>query len=378
MSVAEESADLRRTPLYQAHADLGAKFVPFGGWEMPVLYSGVIEEHHCVRQHVGLFDVSHMGEIFVSGEQALEYLQHVTSNDVSKLVPGRAHYSLFVRPGGGIVDDIIVYCLTKDNFLICVNASNTDKDFAWMLEHLIDGVKIENRSADYAQIAVQGPRAQDLMSRLFASEDFSIDAWRPFSHRCLVWMSNQTEVPTIVARTGYTGEDGFEVFLPESAASAFWSALLVEGQDLGVKPIGLGARDTLRLEASYPLYGHELNDDWNALSCGVGWVVKFGKGDFIGREALLMEQEKGLSQKLTGFSVDGRGIVRDGAEIFSSDGKKVGVVTSGTMTPTLGKAVGMMMVDIACAEPGLSLTASVRGKDVPIRVEQLPLYSRKK
>lgn len=334
---------LKRTPLFDSHLQLGAKMVPFAGYEMPVQYpSGLIEEHNAVRTGVGIFDVSHMGEIFVSGDSALSFLQRVACNDVSKLEIGKAQYSALLNEDGGVIDDIIVYKLGDKRYLLCVNASNTEKDFEWLKEQNREKVEIDNQSALWGQIAVQGPKAKDLVSS------------------SLKYFECEQVDDKIIARTGYTGEDGFEIFVRADKTEELWNDLIKSG----AVPCGLGARDTLRLEACYPLHGHELREDISAIESGLGWIVKFSKGDFIGKEAL----EKNFNRRLVGFFVIDPGIVRDGARVFDENGELCGFVTSGTKTPTVGKALGLALVS---KEPK---TAEVRGKRLKIEVTKTPFY----
>ena len=374
---AELSSPIKRTPLYEEHRKLGARFTEFGGWEMPVSYSGLIDEHQTVRSAAGIFDVSHMGEISVCGPQAFAFLQHIASNDLSKLKPGFAQYSLLLNPNGGVVDDIIIYMLAPENYFLCVNAGNTNKDWSWISEANSFGAKIENLSPAYGQIALQGPLAREILGRclqlsasMFAPENFPAFSFKMVHHTL---DGKKTEL--LVACTGYTGEDGFEIFCPAAATAALWQALLAAGTPLGLKPAGLGARDTLRLEVCYPLHGHELSDDVSALSSGVGWVIKFDKGEFVGRSALMTERAGGLKHQLVGLEVLDRGIVREGAPVYHDD-EKIGWVSSGTMTPTLNKSVALAFVPPQFAKVGTKLTAEVRGKRLAVQVIKKPFYKR--
>ncbi len=367
---------LKRTPLYSCHQELGARFTEFGGWSMPVQYSGLVDEHLTVRNQVGLFDVSHMGEIFIRGPNALPFLQYLTSNDVSKLTPGRAQYSLLLNPQGGAVDDIIVYQLKDEEYLLCVNASNIEKDYHWLLTHSRRKTIIEDASPSYGQIAIQGPKAQNLLERIFPSQAFDLKSFPSFQVESV---STNTTTPKkgIVARTGYTGEDGFELFCAAADTPSFWKMLITEGAQFGVKPAGLGARDTLRLEAGFPLHGHELSDIISVLSSGLGWVVKFNKEDFIGRESLLKEKEQGSKIKLIGFEVCEPGIVRGEMKIFSPKGQEIGWATSGTKPPTVNRAIGLAFVETEYATLGTELLAEVRGRKLAIQVIKVPFYKRK-
>ncbi len=375
--MSDSETSLKRTPLYDCHARAGGKFVPFGGWEMPVQYSGLVNEHTTVRNAVGLFDVSHMGEVRVQGGSALEYLEYLTTNKVSSLQPGQAQYSMFLNEGGGVVDDIIVYMLGTDDYLICVNAANTEKDFAWMQQHLREGVEIENCSSSYAQLAIQGPKAQALVAEICgkATEELSITSVPAFTFFYADLQLGGSDARCIVARTGYTGEDGFEIFCPAAAGPALWDVCLTTGEQYGIVPAGLGARDTLRLEVCYPLHGHEISDDISPLSAGLGWVVKLDKGDFIGRQALVEQKELGVSPKLVGLEVTGRGIIREGTELFVG-GTKVGTVTSGTKPPTVGKPIGLAVVPKEYSQVGTELEAEVRGRRFVVQVIPRPFYKR--
>jgi aminomethyltransferase len=321
---------LKRTPLIDCHRRAGGKLVDFAGWQMPVQYEGVIEEHRAVRTAAGLFDVSHMGEVRVAGPGALSYLQHLTPNDVSKLVPGQAHYSALLSEQGTYLDDILVYRLAAEEFLVVVNASNADSDFAWMLSHRIPNCEVENVSQRYALLALQGPRALSILSRHTAVDLGAIKYYR-FATGAVLGR------PAILSRTGYTGEDGFELYLDPADAPAIWDALLADGAPEGLLPAGLGARDTLRMEAAMALYGHEIDAHTTPLEAGLQWAVKLDKGEFIGRNALLAQQAAGVPRRLVGFEVTDRGIARQGHEVFVGS-RRVGAVTSGTFSPTLQTA----------------------------------------
>lgn len=365
---------MRRTALFERHAEAGAKFTEFGGWEMPVQYKGLTKEHECVRQEAGLFDVSHMGEVEVRGPQALPYLQRVTSNDVAKLVPGRAQYSLITNERGGVVDDIIVYMLAPERYLLCVNAANADKDFAWLTDKNDERAELLNRSSEFSQVALQGPQAMALFAKLTGTsvEQLEDSGFRFFSVLELSELPGVGTGEFIVARTGYTGEDGVEIFCPNESVVALWDALVA----FGAEPCGLGARDTLRLEACLPLHGHELGEDITALESGLGWVVKFNKGDFIGRDVLLTQKESGAPRCLLGFEVSGVGIARQGAPVLNASGKCIGEVTSGTKTPTVGKAIGLMLVDSSEVDEKSELSAEVRSKLLPLKIVKTPFYKR--
>ena len=365
------TTELRRTPLYSAHLELGGKMVPFAGWEMPVQYpTGIIAEHTAVRSAGGLFDVSHMGEFEVTGPDAVAALNRITCNDVAALADGRAHYSAFLNEKGGVVDDIIVYRYSPQRFLICVNAGNTAIDYAWCKSKLTGEVVLKDRSAEFGQIAIQGPQAVKLCARLAKGVDLLTLPTFSFAEVTV------QGVPVIAARTGYTGEDGYEFFIPWAKTSEIWSLLVKEGKGVGCIPAGLGARDSLRLEAALPLHGHELSQEISALTSGIGWVVKFAKESFIGKEALLREKEKGLSQKLVGLVIEGGGIVREGVVLVSSSGTTIGKTTSGTKTPSLEKPIALAFVDSAHAVPETMVKAKVRDKLVDCRIVKPPFYKR--
>jgi aminomethyltransferase len=360
--------ELKKTPLHDDHVSRNGRMVDFAGWHMPVQYVGVIEEHLSVRKDVGLFDVSHMGEIIVQGDLCLPTLQWLTSNDVSKLNNGQAQYSLLLNESGGLVDDIIVYCLEKNQkYLVCVNASNSDKDFAWMLKHN-KGAEILNESHIWSQIAVQGPKAVELTARILGSSVREIKYFE-FKEIKSAATSNQT---WIVARTGYTGEDGYEVFLPNSCAPKFWSDLLEKGKDLNVAPIGLAARDTLRVEMKYSLYGHEITDSTPALEAGLGWVVKMQKPDFLGKAALEMLKSKGLEKKLIGFKMMEKGIPRQDYLLASADNNVIGKVTSGTMSPLLKEGIGIGYVQKEFSDIGKEIFVQIRGRNLRAVVVETP------
>jgi aminomethyltransferase len=365
----ETTEALRRTPLDQNHRRAGAKMVPFAGWEMPLQYRGVIPEHHAVRQAAGLFDVSHMGEILVEGPGALAYLQSLTPNDVAQLDAGRAHYSGLLTEDGTYVDDILIYCRGEERYLVVVNAANVAVDFAWMKQHAPAGVRVEDASEQWALMALQGPRAAEILASLVDVDLATIKNYRFAEGRI-------GETAGIISRTGYTGEDGFELYVPPAAAPAIWEELLRLGAPLGLEPAGLGCRDTLRLEAGMALYGHEIDRETTPLEAGLSWVVKLGKeADFLGRAALEGQQQAGLGKRLVGLEVLGRGIAREGHEVFVGD-ERVGVVRSGTMSPTLGKAIATAHVSPAASELGTAVEIDVRGRRVEAQVVALPFYRR--
>jgi len=358
---------MRRTPLYAAHQALGARFVEFGGWEMPVQYTGITEEHHAVRQRAGLFDVSHMGEIELRGPRAIAVCQQLTVNDLARLRDGQAQYSLLCLPSGGVVDDIMVHRVSSERVLLCVNAANTDKDFEWIAAHR-DGAEALDRSGEFALLALQGPRATEILSTI---SPLPLAEIPPFSFREGPIAGRQA----LVAHTGYTGEDGWELYCAPDDAPALWGTLLDAGAHVGIAPAGLGARDTLRLERALPLYGHELTEDTTPLEARLGWVVRFDKGDFLGRDALLQQRAAGMTRRLVGLVTTEPGIPRQGYPVVRDD-QVVGTVTSGTKSPTLGKAIGLGYVANAWTEVGTQLGVEIRGRVIGAEVVLLPFYKR--
>lgn len=364
--MSESSASsLKSTALRAVHEKLGAKMVDFAGWYMPVQYEGLKEEHINCRTNVGLFDVSHMGEFRVRGPKALETLEWITTNDVARLKAGEAQYSLFPNATGGIVDDLFIYCVKPgEDYLLCVNAANVDKDFAFVTAHN-RGAEIANESAEWSQIAVQGPKALELLNRVLSPE---IEKMPVNTHQSFHFSGGSV----IVARTGYTGEIGGEIFVPNDKAVALWTALMEQGQDLGARPVGLGARDTLRTEMKYSLYGHEIDDTTNPYEAGLGWVVKPAKKDFIGKGPILAVKEAGLKRKLVGFTLADRGIPRQGYRLLSFDNKEIGRVTSGTLSPSLNQSIGIGYVDSALADIDSEFNVDIRGRGAKARVVQTP------
>ena len=362
-------AALKRTPLYELHRELGAKLIDFGGWEMPVQYAGILEEHRAVRERVGIFDVSHMGEFEVSGPGSLHALQWLTPNDVGGLTDGRVHYSAFLTERGTFVDDLLVYRKAADAYLLVVNASNTPKDFAWARSHSRGDATIDDASDRYALIAVQGPRAAALISRAAENDPTGL-AYYAF---------RETRVfgaPALVSRTGYTGEDGFEIYLAPDHAENVFRKLLQEGEAEGAVPCGLGARDTLRLEAKMALYGNDIDDTVTPWEADLGWIVKMKKGDFLGREALERQRAEGVARKLVGFEMVDRGIARHGYPARAPHGE--GVVTSGTHSPTLGKPIGLAMLPTPDGEIGTEFQVDIRGRAAKAQVVPTPFYKRAK
>lgn len=367
------AAQPRRTPLYDRHVALGARVIDFGGWAMPVQYESILEEHKTVRTAVGLFDVCHMGEVEFVGPGALAAVERLVSNDVRKLVDGQARYTVVCYEDGGIVDDCIVYRDHAERIVIVINAANIDKDVAWFQKH-VEGrsdVVFRNLSDDYGLIAVQGPLAVSLLQRLAPEAELS--QVKSF-HFC---KTDMIGIPVWAARTGYTGEDGFEVFVPAAQTARLWDAMLTVGKDLGVKPCGLGARDTLRLEACLSLYGNDIDATTHPFEANLGWVVKLDH-DFIGRSALEAIKAKGLARKLCAFTMEGRGTARHGYGIFDAEtgGNQVGIVTSGSVGPTVGKNIGLGYVPLQLAEVGARLFIDCRGKRVAAQVVKSPFYRR--
>jgi aminomethyltransferase len=361
---------IKSTPLKAQHQALGAKMVDFAGWFMPVEYQGLRQEHLACRSGVGLFDVSHMGEIRVRGDKALESVEWLTSNHAGRLDNGQAQYSLLTNFEGGLIDDLIVYCLEKGHeYLLCVNASNTDKDYDWIVRNN-RGAEVVNESSDWGQIAVQGPRAMELAARVCGDEVRRIPS---FEFRRLDYAGSYV----LVARTGYTGEDGVEIFVPAALTEKLWLELMARGQDLGVAPVGLGARDTLRTEMKYPLYGHEIDDTTNPYSAGLGWVVKPDKKDFIGRDKIVGGKERALQRRLIGFKMLERGIPRQGYRLFSTEAQEIGHVTSGTPSPSLGENIGIGYVARESADVGMKLSVDIRGRKVLAEVVPTPFVNRK-
>jgi aminomethyltransferase len=359
---------MKRTPLYDAHRALGARMVEFGGWEMPVQYGGIIDEHLAVRGRAGLFDVSHMGEIEVRGSGALAACQHLTCNDVARLADGQAQYSLLLLPSGGIVDDVIVHRMAADRFLFCVNASNAQRDFEWMKEQAGARADIVDRSEDFALLALQGPLATAILARLTALDLRSVPRFH-FAE------GEVAGARAIVAHTGYTGEDGWEIYCAPQAAPRLWETLLAEGRQEGVVPAGLGARDTLRLEAALPLYGHELNEETSPFEARLGWVVRLDKGEFVGRDALLRRRAEGPRRLLIGLALREPGVPRAGY-VMKSAAAPLGTVTSGTMSPSLGKGIALGYGGEVEIAPGTPIGVEIRARTVAAEVVSLPFYRR--
>lgn len=362
---------LKRTPLYDAHVKAGARMVPFGGWEMPVQYAGIIEEHRTVRRAVGLFDVSHMGEFEIEGPDALAVLQYLTTNDVAALREGQIQYAVLCYPNGTIVDDLTVYRLGPDRFMLTVNAGNIDKDWAHVNQSTAHGknARWRNVSAETGLIAAQGPKAEALVGRL-ADRDVTTIGYYRFARGTVAG------VPTLISRTGYTGEDGFELYVAAADTARLWTALLEAGRGDGAAPIGLGARDTLRLEMKYALYGNDIDETTNALEAGLGWVVKPAKGDFIGRDALEKIRAAGVRRKLVGLEMVDKAVARHGYPV-QKDGRRVGVVTSGSYGPSVDKYIAMAYIETALAAVGTALDVEIRGQAKAARIARTPFYPSK-
>ncbi|MCM3342174.1 glycine cleavage system aminomethyltransferase GcvT [Paenibacillus sp. MER TA 81-3] len=363
-------SQLKRTPIFPLYADYpGARCIDFGGWELPVQFSGIQKEHEAVRTQAGLFDVSHMGEFIVSGSSAEAFLQHVTTNDVTRLVDGRAQYSLLCNPNGGVVDDILIYRLAANHYMLVVNASNIDKDFAWLQEHLPADVVLENKSDSTALLALQGPNAQAIAAHV---TDAPLAELKPFQ---FVRDAAVCGVRALISRTGYTGEDGFELYVAAEDAPQVWTELMRAGEAHGLVPAGLGARDTLRFEAKLPLYGQEISADISPLEAGLGFFVKLDKGDFIGREALASQKADGPRRKLVGIEMIDKGIPRSHYPVLINE-NPVGEVTTGTKSPTLKRNLGLALIDAAYSELDTEVMVEIRGKQLKARVIKAPFYKR--
>lgn len=356
-----QSPRLKETPLASVHRALGAKMIDFAGWNMPVQYTGIVAEHQAVRRSVGLFDLSHMGELWITGPDVLANVQRLTTNDASRLTPGMAQYTFLTNESGGIIDDLILYCTAPNEYLLVVNAANTDKDREWISQHLTGDVWLEDRSDSTALFAVQGPNAQKVLSTL---TDVDLSVIKNFRFARL----ELAGVDVLLARTGYTGEDGFECILHREHAEALWERLMDAGKPWDIVPVGLGARDTLRLEASLPLYGNELTEENTPYEAGLGFFVKLDKGDFIGRELLAAQKEKGPERRLIGFVLEERGIPRQGYPIVDEEGRRIGEVTSGTHAPSLGRDVGLGYVATEYAKAEQTLWIEVRSRKLRARV----------
>lgn len=360
-----QDTSLKTTPLFDMHRQLGAKMVPFAGWRLPIQYQGVVREHLAVRNGVGIFDVSHMGEIDISGRDAEKLLQQLITNDMSKMADHSILYTLMCYENGGAVDDLLVHRRSQDRFLLCVNAANTDKDFRWILERAKSfKVEVRDLSSETAQLAVQGKSAEPLLQRLC---DVSLNDLEYYHFK----EGKIHQIDCLIARTGYTGEDGFEIYAPAARAELAFKKILEEGRAFNLEPAGLGARDTLRLEMGYALYGNEIDAETSPLEAGLGWVVKLKKDFFIGQEALRKQKEAGLSKKLAAIKLVGRGVPRTHYPVVHND-RKVGQITSGTFSPSLKTGIGLCRVDAELARVGTPLQVEIRSQRVPAEIVPLP------
>ena len=359
---------MKKTALFEKHQELGAKMVPFAGYEMPVQYKGVNIEHQTVRDHVGMFDVSHMGEFIISGPNALDLIQKVSSNDAAKLFPGRAQYAYLPNENGGVVDDLIIYMIEEEKYMLVVNASNIEKDWNWICKHN-DNAEMKNISDDMSLLAIQGPKAISLLQELTNENLNEIS----FYHFKTMNFSGLDDI--IVSATGYTGSGGFELYVPNASAAEVWDKIMEIGPKYGLEPIGLAARDTLRLEMGYCLYGNDIDESTSPIQAGLGWVTKFTKS-FINDDDIKLEKENGVSRKLIGFELLERGIPRKGYNIIDENGNTIGVVTSGTMGPSVKKSIGLGYVEADLAKPGSKIYLSIRNKSISAEVVKLPFYKR--
>jgi len=362
---------MKKTALYDAHVALGAKIIPFAGYEMPVRYGSDLEEHQTVRNGVGIFDVSHMGEFVVKGAGALPLIQKVCSNDASKLEPGKVQYSCFPNATGGIVDDLLVYMIRPEEYMLVVNASNIQKDWDWINSHNTFGAQLENLSDNISLFAVQGPMATKVISTITRADVASMDYYT----FCKGNITNITE-GAIISATGYTGAGGFEIYVYNEFAVEVWDAIMKAGEEFGIKPIGLGARDTLRLEMGYALYGNDIDDETSPIEAGLGWITKFSK-EFINSANLLKQKEHGPTRKLVGFMMEEKSIARHGYDILNESGEKIGIVTSGTISPILGIGIGMGYVSSEYAPIGSQIAISVRNRPMKARVVKMPFIQQR-
>lgn len=362
----------KKTPLYDVHVRYGGRIVDFGGWALPVQFSSILEEHKAVRERVGLFDVSHMGEVTVKGPEALAYLQKMCSRDLAPMVDGQIFYTHLLYPNGGTVDDLMVNKLADGDYLLVINASNTDKDFDWLKQHTAGfNVEVRNVSADYAELALQGPAAEQTLQKLTGTNLADLHYYHVDP------VVDVSGIRCVVSRTGYTGEDGFEILCAPGQAESLWEAIMTAGKEFGILPCGLGARDSLRFEAKMPLYGQELDAETSPLEAVLGRYVDLEKGDFIGRDALLEQKEHGLKKRLIGFEMIDRGIPRHGYPILVA-GREVGHVSSGSFSPTLGINIGMGFVPPEYSKIGTEIEIGVRGHNLKARVRKTPFYKRER
>ena len=365
---AQDTSHLKKFPLHSEHERFGGRFGAFGEWYVPLYYTSVIEEHETVRSGVGVFDISHMGEFYVRGKDARSLINHWVVNDVEKLVPGKALYSPVCRENGGIVDDVVVMELDPEEYLIVVNAANIEKDFDWFQNHMKSDAVLENKSDQTALFAIQGPKSRSVISALF-----SIDL-KAISYYHFVKFDSAFG-PILLSETGYTGEEGYEVFCAVYQAPAFWKRLMAVGGPLGLKPVGFGARDTLRLESRFLLYGHDMTDETTPLEAGLNWTIGWNKNDFLGKKALETQRKQGITRKLVGFQVEGRGIAREKCAV-TVEGRSIGVVTSGTYSPSLKKSIGLAYVAPQFSEPGQSIEIEIREKFHRAQIIKTPFYKR--
>jgi aminomethyltransferase len=364
---------MQQTPLIHQHRAAGAKLVDFAGWEMPIQYSGVLDEYHAVRSKAGLFDVSHMGRLMATGPAAAAFLQRTTTNDIGKLAVGQAHYSMVCNEQGGIKDDIFVYRLKTEEYLLCVNASNREKISHWLRDQQHDkSVTLDDYSAKLGQIAIQGPLSRDILVALGGDTVTSLK----LHHTCEATLGS---IHALIARTGYTGELGFELYVASDRIGALWERLMEQGRAFGLKPAGLGARDLLRLEMGYLLYGNDISEDTTPLEAGVDWTVSFQKGEFVGRPHLQAQKDGQLTRRFVGFELLEKAVPRHGFKIHSSQASSapIGEITSGNLSPLLQKGIGLGYVPLRYAEPGTPITIDIRGKAVPAQIVKTPFYRRK-
>jgi aminomethyltransferase len=360
---------MKKTRLYPVHEKLGAKIVEFAGFLMPIHYSSIIAEHKAVRDSVGVFDVSHMGEIFITGEKAMDFVQYITVNDVSRLYPGRVQYSAMCYNDAGIVDDLLVYKIADDKFLLVVNASNIEKDFSWMNENNKFGVTLENKSDEYSLIAVQGPNSNKTLQKL-CDKEINLEYYHFFEAKV-------AGVEMILSRTGYTGELGYELYFKgdEETAEHIWNKIFEAGKEFNIQPVGLAARDSLRLEMGFMLYGNDIDKTTNPLEAGLGWITKLNKGNFIGRDVLLKVKSVGLNRKFVAMLGDDKSFPRHGYEIKANN-KRIGEVTSGTVSPVIEKPIAMGYIDVSQAAEGNEVNIVIRGRETPVKIVKLPFIKK--
>jgi aminomethyltransferase len=368
MTLMTEAAP-KKTPLYDEHVQLGAKMIPFGDWIMPVQYSGIIDEHQAVRKNVGVFDISHMGKLVARGPRAGDWLNEMLTNNIDKLEVGTGQYTFLLNERGGIIDDLIVYRTAPETFLLVVNASRTEEDFAWLQEHLGDNATLENRSADFGGLAIQGPRIIELLQAMVGKE-----AELPARNQIREFDSNGLKLT--IARTGYTGEDGVEVFFAARDAAKVWNDILSKGKELDIRPCGLGARDTLRLEMCYPLNGSDLSPDHNPIEAGLGFFVDLKKPKFVGREVLADAKENGTPNRLVAFRMKGKGPPPRPHYSVWREGERIGETTSGSLSPSLNEGIGMAYVSAAHAKVGTEIEIEIRDRKLPAVIEKKPLYKK--